>query len=125
MQTILLVDDEPAIRILLERVLRSAGFAVLAADCGCDAITISRAYRGEIALLITDITLPGMTGWTLARELTRAVPEIPVLFMSGGCVENEFDDPEHSEFLPKPFLISTFLMEVHYLLTDKDRRDVD
>ena len=125
MQTILLVDDEPAIRVLLECVLRKAGFAVLTASCGCEAIRISQAHSREIALLITDITLPGMTGWNLAREFTRVAPDIPVLFMSGGCFENEFDDPDHSEFLPKPFLISTFLMEVQYLLTDKGRRAVD
>jgi two-component system cell cycle sensor histidine kinase/response regulator CckA len=125
MQTILVVDDEPAICVLLERVLSRAGFAVLTAGCGCDAITISQAHRGEIALLVTDTTLPGMTGWNLARELTRAAPNIPVLFLSGGCSESQFEDPEQSEFLPKPFLMSTFLMEVYYLLTEKGRREVD
>jgi hypothetical protein len=66
-----------------------------------------------------------MTGWNLARELTRAAPNIPVLFLSGGCSESQFEDPEQSEFLPKPFLMSTFLMEVYYLLTEKGRREVD
>jgi CheY-like chemotaxis protein len=124
MQTILIVDDEPVIRTLLEVVLHRAGFAVLTAGCGCEAISISQSHRGEIALLITDITLPGMTGWTLARELIQAEPDMPVLFMSGGCVGASFEDYEHSEFLPKPFALSTLLLEVHHLLTERDPHNV-
>jgi CheY-like chemotaxis protein len=119
MQTILIVDDEPVIRTLLEVVLQRAGFDVLTAGCGGEAISISQSHRGEIALLITDITLPGMTGWTLAHEIMQTEPDMPVLFISGGCAGTSFDDSGQSEFLPKPFALSTLLMEVRHLLTAK------
>ena len=124
MQTILIVDDEPVIRTLLELVLHRAGFTVLSAGCGCEAISISELHRGEIALLITDITLPGMTGWTLAREMMRADPDIPILFISGGCTQSDFESFGRSEFLAKPFSLSTLLMEVQNLLTEQNPRDV-
>jgi len=116
-QTILIVDDEPQVRSLLARVLHSAGFTVLTAECGLEAISISHAHPGEIALLITDINLPGMTGWTLAREFQETEPDVPVLFISGGCPDAEFDADEHSEFLAKPFAPATLLVEVRHLLT--------
>jgi len=116
MQTILIVDDEPQVRRLLERVLHSAGFDVLTAECGLDAISISLDHPGRISLLITDINLPGMTGWTLADEITEIEPELPVLFMSGGCPERNFDSDGHSEFLAKPFTPNTLLLEVSHLL---------
>jgi two-component system, cell cycle sensor histidine kinase and response regulator CckA len=124
MQTILIVDDEPVIRALLEIVLHRAGFTVLSAGCGCDAISISQLHPGEIALLITDITLPGMTGWTLARELVQVDPDIPVLFISGGCTQSDFDCFGRAEFLAKPFSLSTLLVEVQNLLTEKNPRNV-
>jgi two-component system cell cycle sensor histidine kinase/response regulator CckA len=110
--------------MLLERVLHRAGFDVLSAGCGGEAISISQSHPGEIALLITDITLPGMNGWTLARKLMQADPDISVLYMSGGCVEWNLDDDEHVEFLPKPFSLSTLLMEVNYLLTERPANEV-
>jgi two-component system cell cycle sensor histidine kinase/response regulator CckA len=123
-QTILIVDDEPIILTLLEFVLHSAGFTVLTAGCGGEAISISRSHQGEIALLITDITMPGMTGWTVARKLVEADPDIPVLFMSGGCVDSDFDGCGRSEFLAKPFSLDSLLAEVRSLLTAEDPRDV-
>jgi two-component system, cell cycle sensor histidine kinase and response regulator CckA len=122
MQTILIVDEEPQVRRLLEHVLRSAGFSVLSAECGPEAISISQANPGKIALLITDVTLPGMTGWNLAHELAEQEPDIPVLFMSGGCPEVNFGGDAHSEFLAKPFSLSTLLLEVRHLLTQNDTK---
>jgi CheY-like chemotaxis protein len=124
METILIVDDEPVIRALLEVVLHRAGFTVLTAGCGREAISISRSHRGEIALLITDITLPGMTGWTLAAEVIKADPDIPVLFISGGCIEADYQECGRSEFLAKPFSLSSLLMEVRTLLAEVESHDV-
>jgi two-component system cell cycle sensor histidine kinase/response regulator CckA len=115
-QTILIVDDEPLIRALLALVLNRAGFSVLTADSGFDALLISQSRRGEIGLLITDITLPGMNGWTLAREVIAADPDLPVLFMSAGCADWDLDRYEHAEFLAKPFSIASLLTEVQNLL---------
>lgn len=113
---ILIVDDEPIIRALLEVVLQQAGFRVLTAGSGGDAIAISQSHQGEIELLITDITLPGMNGWALARTLVEDDPDLAVLFMSGGCDESELDQYERSEFLAKPFSLVRLLAEVRNLV---------
>lgn len=113
---ILIVDDEPIIRALLEVVLQQAGFRVLTAGSGGDAIAISQSHQGEIELLITDITLPGMNGWALARTLVEDDPDLAVLFMSGGCDASELDQYERSEFLAKPFSLVRLLAEVRNLV---------
>jgi CheY-like chemotaxis protein len=113
---ILIVDDEPIIRGLLEVVLEQAGFRVLSAGSGGDAIAISQSHQGEIELLITDITLPGMNGWALARTLVEDHPDLAVLFMSGGCDPEELDQYERSEFLAKPFSLIRLLDEVRNLM---------
>jgi DNA-binding response OmpR family regulator len=113
---ILIVDDEPIIRALLEVVLQQAGFRVLTAGSGGDAIAISESHHGEIELLITDITLPGMNGWALARALVENDPDLAVLFMSGGCDESQLDKYERSEFLAKPFSLVRLLAEVRSLM---------
>jgi DNA-binding response OmpR family regulator len=113
---ILIVDDEPIIRALLEVVLQQAGFRVMTAGCGGDAIAISQSHQGEIELLITDISLPGMNGWTLARTLVEDEPDLAVLFMSGGCDAAELDQCGRSEFLAKPFSLVRLLAEVRNLM---------
>jgi DNA-binding NtrC family response regulator len=125
MESILIVDDEPVIRALLEIVLNRAGFNVLTAGCGGEAISLSQSHRNEIALLITDVTLPGMTGWTLASELIKADPEFPVLFISGGCVEADFEKRDCADFLAKPFSLSSLLMDVRKLLAEVNSHGVN
>ena len=121
---ILIVDDEPTIRALLALVLHEAGFLVLTAENGFDAISLSRSHRGEIGLLITDITLPGMNGWALAREVVAAEPGLPVLFMSGGCVESELNGYGRSEFMAKPFSLPSLVTEVRNLLKEGRSHEV-
>jgi CheY-like chemotaxis protein len=119
MQTILIVDDEPVIRTLLELVLHRAGFSVLTAGCGCEALSVSQSHHGEIALLITDITLPGISGWKVAEELLESEPNIPVLYISGGCLESGTPACGRSQFLSKPFSLSTLVSQVRDLLINK------
>jgi two-component system, cell cycle sensor histidine kinase and response regulator CckA len=81
--TVLMVEDEPALREVTERILRRGGYTVLTAQDGLDALRISRGHEGEIDVLLTDVIMPGMLGKDLAQAVTADRPGIRVLFMSG------------------------------------------
>ena len=82
-ETILLVEDEPALREVAERILRRAGYSVMAAENGADALRRAEEHHGRIDALLTDVIMPGMLGKTLADTIAAARPETKVLFMSG------------------------------------------
>ena len=109
MPTVLVVDDEPVIRKLLRFVLEREGFQVLMAENGADAIHVSKLHNGTIDLLVSDVTMPGMDGPTLATELLAADPHLPVLLMSGTCQES---NDMRFGFLPKPFSIPKLMLTV-------------
>ncbi|MBP2687751.1 MAG: sensor hybrid histidine kinase [Deltaproteobacteria bacterium] len=81
--TILLVEDEEMVRELAIEIFRGAGYAVLDAANGADALAICDRHEGCIDLLVTDLVMPGMNGIELARKVCDSRPGIPVLFMSG------------------------------------------
>jgi two-component system, cell cycle sensor histidine kinase and response regulator CckA len=81
--TILLVDDEEAVRSLIAEILRGGGYRVLEAASGHDALAVSDAHSGTIELLLTDLIMPGMTGRMLADLLSARRPGIAVVFISG------------------------------------------
>jgi two-component system cell cycle sensor histidine kinase/response regulator CckA len=125
MQMILVVDDEPVICGLIERVLRQKGFWVVTAANGADALSISESYRGEIELLITDVRMPGMDGPTLVRQLSAIEPGVPVLFMSGDCDPSDLEPFECSDFLAKPFSLDRLVEEVECLISEPRCRAVN
>jgi two-component system cell cycle sensor histidine kinase/response regulator CckA len=104
-KTILLVDDEPEVRRILQRMLAAQGFTVLAAEDGPSALDLFARHPDPIHLLITDVEMPDMNGRALARQLRAKAPDLPVLFMSGN-MEDELADgvvPDPKEcFLQKP-----------------------
>ncbi|MEV4709329.1 PAS domain S-box protein [Actinoplanes sp. NPDC049316] len=81
--TVLVVEDEAALREVTERILRRGGYTVLTATDGLDALRISRTHEGTIDVLLTDVIMPGMLGKDLAEAVTEVRPGIRVLFMSG------------------------------------------
>jgi len=105
-ETILVVEDEQAVRELTVKMLRKLGYSTLTADCADEAIAISEGHEGSIALLLTDVVMPNMSGRQLAVELLRARPDMKVLFLSGytedAIVHHGVLDPGVN-FLPKPF----------------------
>jgi CheY-like chemotaxis protein len=81
--TVLLVEDEAAVRDLTTRLLRRLGYRVLVACDGAEALEVAAAEPGPIAALVTDVVMPGRSGPELARELERHRPGLPTLFVSG------------------------------------------
>jgi two-component system cell cycle sensor histidine kinase/response regulator CckA len=86
-ETILLVEDEEAVRDLLHEVLTGSGYRVLVAASGAEALKISRAHAGALDLLLTDVVMPGMGGREVATVLGAERPGLRVLFASGYTAE--------------------------------------
>ncbi len=81
--TLLLVEDEPALRMLVVTMLEEEGYLILQAGNGLDAIAVAEHHRGDIDLLLTDVVMPRMSGPELAQKLRGLRPGLEVLFMSG------------------------------------------
>ena len=82
-ETLLVVEDEAALRDVAGRILSGAGYHVLAAECGPDALELAARHAGAIDLLVSDVMMPGMLGKELAERLTDVRPDTRVLYMSG------------------------------------------
>jgi signal transduction histidine kinase/CheY-like chemotaxis protein len=114
-ETILLVEDETAVRELASEFLKAGGYTVLEASDGAEALKIAASYRHTIHLLMTDMVMPRMGGADLAEQLWAARPELPVVFMTGYA---EFPARNGEKFsgevnvLQKPFSRSTLLEKV-------------
>jgi PAS domain S-box-containing protein len=104
-ETVLLAEDEDALRFLTRNMLQRFGYKVLEARNAAEACQISSEHRGSIDLLLTDIVMPGLNGHELANELIDKRPMLKVLYMSGhtGQGIGEAILPLGSHFLPKPF----------------------
>lgn len=102
--TVLVVEDEAAVRRLAVRVLERDGYVVLAAENGARALEVMESHEGEIDLVLTDMVMPDMGGQELAWHLHRRRPGLPILFMSGydDALVGE-DEEGGAEFLAKPF----------------------
>jgi len=106
-ETILVVDDEPMVRILARRSLEAFGYSVLEAEDGERALgQVSADGENRIALVVVDVVMPRMDGRELADRLSRTRPGLPVLYMSGQTgdelAHRRLLDPS-APFLPKPF----------------------
>ncbi len=105
-ETVLLVEDDPALRNLAQRILDSAGYTVYAASGVAHAERILHEFTGEISLVITDVVMPDGDGTELVSRVSRSRPKTKVLFMSGytdGKVPQEYLTGSHPSFLAKPF----------------------
>ena len=119
-ETILLVEDEEAVRSFAARALKQRGYRVLEASGGEQALDIVKGSAGDIHLLITDVVMPSMDGPTLVRAVKRLRPEIQVIFMSGYAEEAFRRNDEKAEdlhFLPKPFGLKQLAAKVKDVLS--------
>jgi len=119
---VLLVDDDPGVRRLVERALKGAGYDVLAAASGDEAIQLLRDNDGmRIDLLLTDLILPGMDGCELARRVLGVRPATKVVYMSGYAAEAipalGFD--AQTNLIEKPFAIADLLRRIGSLLRER------
>src|SRR3954471_24474226 len=115
-QTILVVDDEAVARRFLERALTQAGFGVLLANDGEEALQLLRSNRRKIDLIVTDLVMPGMGGHAFALEVATLPSPPPVLYISA------YESPQGEvakRFRQKPFKPEQLVEAVRGLLPAK------
>jgi PAS domain S-box-containing protein len=118
-ETLLLVEDDEALRSLAERILTGDGYHVLTADDGVAAQRVAEEHHGEIDLLLTDIVMPGMLGSELAERVGEADPGVRVLFMSGYAppvLVGGGTLPSDAKIVDKPFSADLLLRKVRQVL---------
>ncbi len=118
-ETILLAEDDQAVRRVAERALALSGYHVLAAASGEEALELAETHAGGIDLLITDVVMPRMRGDELAKHLRREHPTLRVLFTSGYTGEHARGTgiiPPNGAFLQKPFTIEEITQGVRRVL---------
>ena len=121
-KTILVVDDEDAIRNLAALVLEAEGFRVLKARHSDEALLLMDSHRDVINLLLTDVRMdPYLNGCELAKCMRLLRPDIQVLYISGytnnAMVQQEVED-QRAWFLPKPFSPRDLVEKVHAVMDD-------
>jgi PAS domain S-box-containing protein len=122
--TILLVEDEPAVRAVVAEMLKQGGYAVLAAADGAEALRLAAGRAETIDLLVTDVVMPGMSGQEVARRIADDRPAIRTLFVSG---YNEEAVSQHgvlapgTAFLEKPFTAAELTEKTRELLDPEGR----
>ena len=121
-QTILVVDDREEVRELAARMLQRVGYATLKAGNGEKALALFRQHRRRIGLVLTDVRMPGMSGFELVKRIREEGGDLPVLYMSGylSMAPAIQYGPEKLDldlgFLQKPFAPKTLQEKVQRLL---------
>jgi two-component system, cell cycle sensor histidine kinase and response regulator CckA len=122
-ETILLVEDEQAVRSVASRILMNQGYQVLAACNADEALTLAHRVDGAIDLVLTDLVMPEMGGHALVDRLLTKWPQMKVLFMSGYAEGDKLrlEDTGHS-FLQKPFSAESLTLHVREVLDARAER---
>lgn len=119
-ETVLLVEDERAVRGLTKSILQSSGYTVLEASNGEEALSLAQQHQGPIDILVTDLVMPRMSGRQLADQMVRDRPNLRLLFMSGYTDEATLHQSS-VDFLQKPFDPTHLAHKVRQVL-DADAR---
>ncbi|MEO8876044.1 MAG: response regulator [Polyangiaceae bacterium] len=115
-ETILFVDDEPAIRRVVVRTLTKLGYVVLQAEDGVAALEVVHGHAGPIDLLVTDVVMPRMDGCELAKALLARYSELRVLYTSGFTDDPIMRDGAEVAFLAKPYDLTSLRQKVRDVL---------
>jgi signal transduction histidine kinase/CheY-like chemotaxis protein len=108
--TVLVVDDEAIVRKSIRAYLELNGLAVFDCADASEALKVASELKDKLALLITDVVMPNMTGIELARALVKQMPGLPIIFMSGYAAgEKGHEEFRQAKFLQKPFACATLL----------------
>jgi signal transduction histidine kinase len=122
-ETVMLVEDEPAVRHLAVNILRSLGYEVLSASNGQDGLHVAQNHKGKpIRLVISDVIMPLMGGKVMAEWLKATFPDLKVLFTSGytdDAIAQQGVLDAGVEFLPKPYTPSSLAHKVREMLDAK------
>ena len=128
-ETLLVVENETAIKTLVQMALERHGYVVLTAESGSEALSLAAAHQGPIDLLITDVVMPDLRGPELAKRLLEQRPELATLFMSGYMDDalGEETSTEHvpADFIQKPFSPSALAARVREMLDRRRRSRVE
>ena len=114
-EVILLVEDEPAVLRIAERILRAGGYTLLVAEGGPEALRLAAAHPGAIDLLLTDVVMPQMSGRELAERLAELRPTMRILYMSGyteDAILHHGVTDAGVQLLPKPFTAAALARRV-------------
>jgi PAS domain S-box-containing protein len=120
--TILVAEDEAALRQVVQRILRTAGYTVLTAANGEEALVASAEYTGTIRLLLTDVVMPKMGGRELAERLATSRPDMITVFMSGyagNALHSQGGLAEGTHFISKPFSASELTQKIREILDQR------
>jgi signal transduction histidine kinase/ActR/RegA family two-component response regulator len=120
--TVLLAEDEEAVRELASEFLRSSGYKVIVGKDGLEALELAEQHRAPIDILVTDVVMPRMRGPELAQRLKRAHPAMKIVYMSG-YLQHESDEPfiAGAEQLQKPFSRESLLQKLRAAVEQEDR----
>lgn len=119
--TVLLVEDEDAVRIFASKALERKGYKVLAAASGEEALNIVEASADPIDIVVSDVVMPNMDGPTLVKHIREKLPAVKIIFISGYAEETlrkSIDTPDVA-FLPKPFSLKDLAQAVKRVLEEK------
>jgi two-component system, cell cycle sensor histidine kinase and response regulator CckA len=117
--TVLLVDDQAAVRKYVSRLLSNSGYTVLEASGGVEALRMCEKHDGPIDLLLADVIMPAMGGWELAERVKLIQPSVQVLFISGYADEviaSRGSFKRGTNFLQKPFAPAELIEKVREML---------
>ena len=117
-ETILLADDSEQVRTVVGEILRRNGYDVIAVRDGAEALAVCRSRSGRIDLLLTDVMMPGMSGWELGARVSELRPSTSILHMSSFAPDTPTRESasERVEFIAKPFTAETLLRKLRALL---------
>ncbi|MCK5146598.1 response regulator [bacterium] len=117
-ETILLVEDEEAVRSLTARILKRQGYTVMQASEGRSALHMAEAYQGKIDMLLTDMIMPQMNGPALAKQMAIIRSETKILYMTGhvdSMIQRHGLDKDDINFLQKPFTLESLNLKIRGL----------
>lgn len=118
-RTVLVCDDEDYVRAVAEQMLSLAGYKVLTAGSGPEGLALFEEHRAEIALVLLDVTMPGMDGQETLDRLRRVSPTVPVVLFSGHDEEgsmSRFQGSSIAGFIQKPFDYVTIVAKMREVL---------
>jgi CheY-like chemotaxis protein len=127
-ETVLVVEDEPAVRTVVRRFLEMSGYTVVEASNAAEAMRFVEQHPHKIDLLLTDVIMPGQSGPELAKRVLEAQPEVKVLYMSGypgEFIARHGVSDAGRGYLQKPFSREQLVLKTREVLDDERARSRD